>query len=270
VGVTNAPLSDSQTDIIYAAGELAPEEVDSLAPGTIIEIDREQMRVTDHDEASRTLTVARELYGTTKAAHPATSLLSVAPRWPRQPIFDAVADEIESLYPDLYGVSNEWAGYNEGIVALPASPRPGVILEAKQFVGGEYVPVEASIVEIDDVSTGFGVQFAARSNQEVYVRYSTEPQRPTTETDTLASLGVESAWQRLIMFGVLGAMMLTGDIDAVTQEFVTEALESQGYPATTSTSLAVTLTRLRQTELGKAVKRQRARRTEMVEYRREL
>lgn len=266
-------ITDNQTTIVYD-DEFAPEEKEAIGPGTVVELDLEQIRVVSHDEDTRTITTSAEgrgLYGTTAAAHTLGTLLKVAPRWPRQMVFDALADEVEALFPTLFAVGTEWASPLEANVELLATDNPIDVIDARQLVAGEYLEVPAQIVEVDDFSSGVGVQIQPRTaHQDIWIRYSKSFDRPTAETDTLLDLGVETSWQRILIFGVLNWVLLTADIDAVTVEFVTEALEAQGFPATTGTSLSVAVTRMQRAELDRASARQRARYEVPVSYRREL
>lgn len=268
-----AAITDDQITIVYD-DEFSPEEKEAIGPGTVVELNLEQIRVVSHDENTRTITTSvegRGLYGTTPAAHLLGTLMQVAPRFPRQMVFDALADEIEALFPTLFAVGSEWASPLEASVELLASDNPIAVIDARQLVAGEYVEVPAQIVEVDDFSSGVGVQVQPRTaHQDIWIRFSKSFSRPEAEADTLASLGVETSWTRILIFGVLNWILLGADIDAITAEFVAESLEAQGFPATTGTSLSVAVTRLRTAEMDRASARQRARYDTPVSYRREL
>jgi hypothetical protein len=267
-----ALINNSQLTIVYN-DELSFEEKDSIGPGTIVEINLERIRVTAHDEDTRTLTVTRGAYGSIPAAHAQGDLIIVSPRFPRLSVFDALADEIEALFPDLYAVGTEWASPNDTHVELLAADNPQEVLDARQLVGGEYVPIEARIINSDDFSSAVALEVVSRNTiNDIWVRYTKDFSRPTAEADTLPSLGIEESWSRILIFGTLSYLMLGADVDLATQDFVTEALEAEGFPATTGTSLAVALDRLKATEVRRAAARQRARYHNgvMVDYRREL
>jgi hypothetical protein len=124
---------------------------------------------------------------------------------------------------------------------------------------------------VADVSTGIAIQYEPRPGaSDVLIRYSRTFSRPTAEADTLADLGVDPSWDRIILFGALMSLIFQPDVDAASQDFVTEALENQGFPPSTGAQLAVTLARLRQTQLMAASQRLRARNTASTVYRREI
>lgn len=264
-------VSDAATSMTYAAGELMAEEIAAIGPGVVIEAGLEMIRVTAHDEDTRALTVTRGLYGSTPAEHAAGTLLRIAPKWPRRVVFDAIADEIVNLYPSVYAVGEQWAHSSELVVQLEDTNAAG-ILEARQLIAGHYEPIPAELVRVADVATGVAVQFIPRYDVagDVWIRYSKSFTRPTAESDTLASLGVDPSWDRILLFGALMSLIIQSDIDAATQEFISEALENQGFPPTTGAQLGVTLARLRQTQLVQAANRLRATNRPSTVYRREL
>jgi hypothetical protein len=132
------------------------------------------------------------------------------------------------------------------------------------------VNIDASLVRSEDFGSGVGVQFTPRANSEVTIRYSREFLRPVSESETLLDLGVEESWHRIIVLGVLGSLISSADVDAVTQDFITESLEAQGFSAGTALSFRVTLERLRANEILKARRRLLARDGVPASYRREL
>lgn len=254
-----AALTDVQTTVVYK-DELMPEEVAAISAGDFIEVDYELMRVLDIDESTRTLTVVRGSYGTTAAAHSATALIRFSPKLTQAGVFEAIADELAGLYPDLYAVGT--ATLDPMIYTQELDdPLAGSILSARQLVAGYYEPVWAEIVEgVSELSDSTIVQVEPRSTTaDIFVRYSKRFSRPTSGSDTLASLGLEDHWSRILVFAAMGSLLAATDIDAATQEFITESLEAQGYPPGAGASLAITFARLRATSLQEARDELRAR-----------
>lgn len=268
----SAGIDASTTTVVYL-DELAPEEVDMMGVGAVIEIGIEPMRVAAHNEGTRTLTVRDRsvgLFGGTAAAHAATDLIRAGTKPLRLSVFNAVCDAIEGLSPELYAVGTEWVTPGEGAVPIDTTENIISILSATQEVGGDYVPVDAEIVRSDDVATGVGVQVHPVSELDVWVRYSKGFARPTSEADTLASLGIEESWYPVIAFDVLANLIPETDLDAATVEFITESLATQGFTPTTGASLAVTFTRLREFQITKAANRLRAVNPARVAFAKEL
>ena len=255
-----AAITDVQTTVVYA-DELVTEEKALIGVGTIIEAGLELMRVTAHNESTRTLTVTRGVYGSTAAAHGSTTLMRVAPKWPRVSVFEAIADEVSNLYPDLYGTDDEWASSKELMVPIE-NPNAAELLSVKQLVAGHYEDISAQMIRTNAVSSGIAVQFTPRfthsSDGDVWIRYTTSFSRPTTEADTFASLGVDESWARILLMGAISSLLPQADMDAATQEFITEAMENEGFPPTTATSLAVALARTRADLIGRARRKLRS------------
>lgn len=260
-------MNTTQQTVVYSA-DLTQEEVAALAVGTQVEVDIERMRITAHDEATRTLSVSRGHYGTTPADHLVNTMMWIAPSMGKSAVFDFLADEIEALSPPLYREATEWAYSGEATIEIPATPEPMDLLSATQIIGGEIVDIEGRIV-YDNLAFGSGVGISYRpiGTEDVALRYSTGLIRPTALTDTLASLGVRTEWVRALIYGVLSSVMIQPDLDSRTQEFITEALQTQGFPATTGTNLSVALSRMRDGEVRKMRDGLRARNAPRVDQR---
>lgn len=259
-------VNDSQETIVYSA-DLTTEEVAALGVGTVVEMDIEWMRVRSHAESTRTLTVTRGFDGTTPAEHVAGTMMRIAPDVSMRTLFDFLGDEIEALSPPLYAEATDWVDPVDAQLELPATPEPYDILSATQMLAGEPVDVGARLVRDATVfSTGVGVVVTPRSDADINVRYSVGLTRPTALADTLASLGVETRFERALIYGMLSAVLIQPDLDHSTQEFISEALQSQGFPPTTGTNLSVALSRMRDAEVRKGRDRQRARNGIRVEH----
>lgn len=93
-------------DITDAATTLTVSDASEVSRG-VIEIGDEAMRVSSVDGTTGTVTVApwgRGWLGSTAAAHSANTMVRIAPTHPRARIADAVADVVQEIHPDLYGV----------------------------------------------------------------------------------------------------------------------------------------------------------------------
>ena len=252
-------VTDFQTTVVYSA-DLAQEEIDRMAIGTIVEMDLELLRILGHAESTRTLTVQRGLLGTAAAEHVANTMMRVAPSITRAGLLDAIGDAIDSLSPPLYTEAVAWTDPLDGMVEIPAVPEPLDLLSATQYIGVDVVELEARIIHDSIVfSTGVGVVISPRSDNDVNLRYSVRATRPTDLAQTYAELGVSAEWEKAIIYAVLASVMIQPDLDARTQEFISEALQTQGFPPTTGTNLSVALSRMHELEVRKARDRQRAR-----------
>ena len=79
-------------------------EVSGARVGAVVEINSEQCYVWELNESSKTLTVERGFNGTTSAAHPANSIVTVSPRFPRSQLLEAINDEMSDLSSPMHGM----------------------------------------------------------------------------------------------------------------------------------------------------------------------
>jgi hypothetical protein len=79
-------------------------EVSGARVGAVVEINAEQCYVWELNESSKTLTVERGFNGTTPAAHPANSIVTVSPRFPRSQLLEAINDEMSDLSSPMHGM----------------------------------------------------------------------------------------------------------------------------------------------------------------------
>src|SRR5690606_27972169 len=143
---------------------LSPEEMDLLGPGAVIEAGSELLLVEAAHGASTdsidALTVRRGMFGTEASPHPAGTIVTVAPDYPRQVVFDALADAIENLWPDLWTIrTTEFWASPSAIVELPADCEE--IIEVRSSVGGgwAYMASWEFLSPYPNVPSGKALQF---------------------------------------------------------------------------------------------------------------
>jgi hypothetical protein len=118
-------INNSETSVAFNGDLLSVEEEDALDAGTVIEIGRELMLCTNLNAVTNTITVVRGVRGTTAVEHTAGALIKIAPTFPRQNVFDAVVDQIETLYPTLFAVETLTVTNKEGFTVLGTYDAPG-------------------------------------------------------------------------------------------------------------------------------------------------
>lgn len=240
--VDTGGINSSATTLPVDLDMLSPEEQDQIGPGLVIEVGSELMLVegTDSNDPPEALTVRRGMYGTEAAAHTAGDLVYIAPDYPRQRLFEAVADAIEGLWPDLYTIDVEEA-WAQPIVELPATV--GSIIDIRAYVRGGWVPLEGwdYLPGFPHSSTGVAVQVGVDSGTALHIKVRKIPQRPEAETDTLSDLGVDEGWVKVIAVMATAEMMASEDIDRATIQFITQALESEGFQVGQGADLRNTL-----------------------------
>ena len=241
-------INDSVTSLSYEAGLFSSEEENLLGNGALIEIDQELMLVTAANTSTRTLTVSRGYAGTTAAAHSDEANLYINPTFPRKSVFDAVADNISRLYPSLYNITTTNVTSNSTYAEVPATTVSIVNSWVQNASGDQYTSAGIELLtNFPPSSTNTAVQFSNTSNgKTVYLVVKRKFGRPTAETDDLSTACfLEDSYHQIIMIGAVADIMGATDVDASTQEFITEKLSAENYPIGSGERLRNALLRLR-------------------------
>jgi len=241
-------IDNTTTTVIYEDGLLSSEEENLLAGGALIEINQELMLVTNIVSSTRTLTVARGYAGTTADSHGDKTNMFINPTFPRKSVFDAVADNISRLYPSLYNITTTNVTSNSTYAEVPATTVSVVNSWVQNASGDQYTSAGIELLtNFPPSSTNTAVQFSNTSNgKTVYLVVKRKFARPTAETDDLTTTCLlEDSYHQIIMIGAVADIMGATDIDASTQEFITEKLSAENYPIGSGERLRNALLRLR-------------------------
>lgn len=230
ITTATAGITATATTLGYVADTLAPDEEDLLAPGVLIEVGLEQMRVTGVDEAGDTLTVLRGVNGTTAAAIASGAELRVAPLYPRQTVFDAVADNIVALYPDLHRTATQTVTSATSLVEVSADI---VAIRNATYVSSN-MPIQTNVELLRNYpgsTTGQAIKFhGTPTGRTVYVTYEARFPRAESEDVIVGGLGVDAAWERIVVVGAAAQVLAGRELDAVSVEYITEAMEREAFP----------------------------------------
>ena len=241
-------IDNTTTTVIYEDGLLSSEEENLLAGGALIEVNQELMLVTNIVSSTRTLTVARGYAGTTADSHGDKTNMFINPTFPRKSVFDAVADNISRLYPSLYNITTTNVTSNSTYAEVPATTVSIVNSWVQNAAGDQYTSAGIELLtNFPPSSTNTAVQFSNTSNgKTVYLVVKRKFARPTAETDDLTTTCLlEDSYHQIIMIGAVADIMGATDIDASTQEFITEKLSAENYPIGSGERLRNALLRLR-------------------------
>ena len=241
-------IDNTTTTVIYEDGLLSSEEENLLAGGALIEINQELMLVTNIVSSTRTLTVARGYAGTTADSHGDKTNMFINPTFPRKSVFDAVADNISRLYPSLYNITTTNVTSNSTYAEVPATTVSIVNSWVQNASGDQYTSAGIELLtNFPPSSTNTAVQFSNTSNgKTVYLVVKRKFGRPTAETDDLSTACfLEDSYHQIVMIGAVADIMGATDVDASTQEFITEKLSAENYPIGSGERLRNALLRLR-------------------------
>ena len=293
-------VNDSETTITFAGELLTQEEKDAMDAGTIIECDTELMRCVSLDTVNNSVVVVRGVRGTDKAAHLAGAVIKIAPPFPRQVVFDAIKDQINNLFPTLFAVDTQSITTGTGYTLIGDYSSPGThnyivsILSAisqytdfsvgSDTTGINFNPVTSSLVELPNpftytdadgvsrtitYSTGpsvvHAIQFAGiSSGHTAHVTFKKKFIEPTAESDTLATIGLETEYEPIVMAGVAAQLMAGRDIPAATTDYISDQMSLSSYPVGSSNSIRNSLLQYQQLLINQARKYLRAKYPEAV------
>ena len=280
--ILSSSMTDSVTELSFDGNYFTQEEEDALDAGTIIEVGTELMYSTALDTVGNSVTVKRGVRGTTAAAHSAGDEIKIAPEFPRKNVFDAVCDQIENLYPTLFAVDTQSFTSGTGYSTIGTYDAPGThnYLVAPLKALSQYTDWSAGsdqtglryqgvAVEMIDLPNPFtytdsggtertitytsgpdvvhALQFVGiASGHTVYVTFKKKFIAPTAETDTLASIGLESEYEPIVMAGVAAHMIAGKDIKLSNASYITEQLEAASYPVGSSNTIRNSLLQYQQ------------------------
>ena len=242
-------MSDTTgTTLTYESGLFSSEEENLLGNGALVEVDQELMLVTAANTSTRTLTVSRGYAGTTAATHADNTNVFINPTFPRKSVFDAVADNIVRLYPSLYNVTTTNVTSNSTYQEVPASTVEVLTSYVQNASGEQYTSAGIQLLrDFPPSSTNTAVQFFNTSNgKTVHLVVKRKFVRPTSETVDLATdCLISDEYEQIVMVGAVADIVGATDIDASTQEFITEKLAAESYPVGSGERLRNALLRLR-------------------------
>ena len=242
-------MSDTTgTTLTYESGLFSSEEENLLGNGAIVEVDQELMLVTAANTSTRTLTVSRGYAGTTAATHADETNIFINPTFPRKSVFDALADNIVRLYPSLYNVTTTNVTSGSTYAEVPASTVEVLTSYVQNASGEQYTSAGIELLrDFPPSTTNTAVQFYNTSTgKTVHLVIKRKFVRPTSETVDLATdCLISDEYEQIVMVGAVADIVGATDIDASTQEFITEKLAAESYPVGSGERLRNALLRLR-------------------------
>jgi|TARA_R100001463_G_scaffold15766_2_gene40988 hypothetical protein len=267
-------LTSTGTTLQYKEGLFTPEEEELIGAGSVLEIDTELVMVEDINTVSREITIERGRLGSTAAEHFEDTDIILKPKYPRLNVTNAIGDQVIGLFPALYAVKKTTLTTSSTqFVEMPAGTQR--ILQAKidnSTTGGTTtsftdVPLEL-LTDFAGSTTDAAVQFptSPTSGKSVYVVYASKFTRPTAETDNLNTIsGLEDFHEQIVMVGAVAQLLSELDVDASTQNYITENLEQRGVPVGSGERLRNALLRYYGVLLDRARREQRSRFPQGVE-----
>ncbi len=249
-------INDSVTTVNYDPNFLSAIEEDSIGNGSIIEIDSELMRVTHIDTTTRSLIVQRGVLGTSVASHTAAAIISVAPEISRDAMFKAVSDAIVNLGPRLYDKVTVQKNGSASYIEVPVTVEDVLFYRYKNSETSttSVLYLEAAVELMKDLHTDVSSTTVAIQVQNVpagrtgYLTYKAAFPRPTSEAYVLddATNNIKIEWFMLVKLGALIRLMSSFDLSARNADFITDAIQTQGFPVGSGERVDLAIARIYQ------------------------
>ena len=268
-------MDDSELTFTITDDVLSPDEEAVLGPGAVVELDYEMLQVASHDMSTQVITVLGRAFegGGPAAAHALGASMRLPTRWPRQSQANALMEAIDNLWKPLYVVEEERLTVDTlGYLPLPLDTvevlriqyefdnRWGGDLIPTTSYGSEWLDAEYELFETHPQDPNFAaVQVVPTLSPGALcvIRYGREPARPTLVTDTLDPW--EDAWNRIIVLDA-GIALLSGvDIDAVTQEYLSQQLRLDRFPVRSGATITQAMIAYREYLVGRRKEKQIAK-----------
>lgn len=228
-GTITHDLSSTSTTITYSPTVMLPEESFLAGPGTLIEIDREQIIVGNVDPHTRTFSnVLRGANGTTPTSHPSSSIFYIRPAFTRQSVFQSLCGAIGRLYPRLYVRKTVPIELGTAPTPVPSDAR----LAERVYLDSPAGPVSVQFRMFDfpGSDTGRLLKVRGESHGAGWLVYRAPIRVPTSEQDLLSNLGILPEFEDVIVVATAGHLIGPRDFGNTTVEALSQQIESDGFP----------------------------------------
>ena len=251
-----APIDDTTTTLTIGSFTI-PEDEALLRQGGVLEIDQEIVQVVSYTSLGASLEVLRGQYGTKQVAHGVPTLMVLNPIYPRAAVYEAVADNILTLYPKLFTTKQAYLTSIGGSV-FPLGDELGVSLLsawADGWTGSR--DVHGQVIDFHQLAGGRAIILNG-GNGAMWFRYRRRMGKATSEADLLDDLGVDERWVSVVMAGAAADLMAGKDISASHTEWVKSVLEAENIRVGTRMSIAGGLRQYRNLMIDDFAKEMRA------------
>ena len=242
-------ITDSDTSVVCTYA------VEGLRAGQVFEIDSEVFYIWAANVSTQTLTVQRGFNGTTAAAHTSGALLTVAPRFPRAQVLEAINDEVLDLSSPVNGLfqvktfDQTYNGTDRMVNLTSATDVIDVLNVSVRYLTDDY-PVARKVKLVRDLPTDdFASSFALKFDQAVYpgrlrVVYKAPYTSVTTEATNLnTGCGIQESVEDIVVIGTQLRLMAPREIK---RNFIESQGDTRRAEEVTSGAISNSVTVLRQ------------------------
>lgn len=229
---------DATVETVRVGAFTIVEDEALLRQGSILELDQELMRVVSYDAVSGSVGVVRGEYGTVPVSHSQPLLMNLNPPYTRAAVFEAVADNIITLYPSLFTTAQTFVPDVSGGVYPINDDLAVEVLSAWGEGWSGTTDVHTEVVDFHQLAGGRAFITNHPNMGALWFRYRRRMAKATSEADTLQDLGMDERWVNVVMVGAAADILVGRDIPAARTEWVESVLESANIRVGTRMSIA--------------------------------
>lgn len=227
----NGAILAADSSLVYDPSILLPEEELLLGPGTLLEIDQEQILVGTVDEQTNTLTdLVRGVNGTHPVDHADNAIITISPTFGRRSVFDALSRSIVALYPRLYRRRAVSLNLTSNYTQVPEDAETPESFIC--FDGGRPIFPRIRLIDMPTISTGRALlTIDVPAGTTGTLIYRARFPSATSEADVLVDdLGVLPEYEDAVEARAAAHLVAGRDLEAMTTEFLTRQLSLQANP----------------------------------------
>ncbi|MEN8233774.1 MAG: hypothetical protein ABFR89_02485 [Actinomycetota bacterium] len=241
-------IDNSEDMFKIGEGILSPDEESYIGPGRLLELDNELVRILNYDSLLKEVTCVRGARGTTKVSHDAaTAECRIPTRWTRETQLQSLRDAIASLWKPLFVEKEQIASVSAAeYVPLPLTTVRALV--EYETDSGEWASVGSRLVATHPLESDRAAVFISSrfpyDSALCIIRYGVRIAPPDDPTETIENLPAN--WERIILADAAAELLSGVDIDATTQERLTEQIQAEGFPVTSGSRISQNLIRYRE------------------------
>jgi len=242
-GITG-DITAGAAEFTITSGILSPDEESYIAPGRPLELDSELVKVSDFDQVTKAVTVSKRGYrGTTPAAHTAADCeVRIPTRWPRATIIDTLGSAIGALWQPLYAIATEQATLDTAkYISLPSNTVRILKVEMENDYG-DWEPIHTKLLPknpLDPDSAALQIMVNPYPGALCLIEYGYQVLVPTDADAEIE--GLPSKFERIVVADAAAELLAGVDIDAKSQERLTQQIELEGFPVRSGASISSNL-----------------------------
>lgn len=255
VGI-DRPLNTTEGTFVIDSDVLSPDEESYIAPGRIVEMGNEYMRVETYDENTKVATVERGARGTTPESHLTTARLRIPNRFSRSSQIEALRASIEGLWQPLFVAKEQRATVSTlGYIGLPLNTVRLLNVKYQSSRTSRWRAVPGELFATHPMDKGrAAVQVAVGPNSRALcvVRYGVRVESPDDNDTAIEDL--PQKWERIVVVDAAAQLLSAVDIDAQSQEILTEKIRLENFPVRSGASISSALLGYREYLVSRAHK----------------